>query len=126
MARVLRDGRPHGIDDRVARTFSAQEFDVFRPWKRDQDAHTGRGAAIEKPERWGVINAQDVQADLPHLREIAVQLFWSAEIMPIRVRLEWPVGYALDEKLVGRLRRRISRQRERDPAEGNSQPSSLV
>ena len=113
MACMLRDRRSHGIDHSVARTFLAQEFNVFRPWERDQDAHPGGGAAIEKPERRRVINAQDVQSDLAHLREIPIQLFWSAKIVPCRIRFERAIGHALNEKLV-----RSFKEEFRDSANG--------
>ena len=37
-----------------------------------------------------MINAQDVQPDLAHLREIALQLLRRAEVMPFGVRLNGP------------------------------------
>ena len=46
-----------------------------------------------------MIDAHDVDPELAHLREIAVRLLLGAKIIAVRIRLERPVGDALDEKL---------------------------
>ena len=83
----------------IARRFLAQKLHVFRPRQRDEDAHSRRGAAIQKPERRDVINPDDVQPGFSHLREIAVHLLGRTEIMTFRIRLEWTVGDPFDKKL---------------------------
>src|SRR4051812_39495779 len=76
-----------------------QELDVFRPRQRDQRANPFLAASVEKPARRRVINAHHIEADLPHLREIATDLFRRADVESFCIRLERPVGHALNEEL---------------------------
>ena len=78
---------------------SLKKLNVLRPRQRDQHAHSGGGAAIEKPARRRVINAHEVDPDLAHQRKIDIYLFGAPEIISLRVRLERTVGDALDKKL---------------------------
>src|SRR5436190_3937269 len=97
MTAIHRDLRSNHLDDLAAR-LAAQKLDMFGPGQRNEDTHSCGGAAIQKPNRRDVINPDDVEPCFPHLREIALHLGARAEVMAFRVRLERPVGNALDEK----------------------------
>ena len=112
-------------DDRIARAFLRKELDMLRPRQRDQDAHPGSRAAIEKPERRDVINANDVDPELAHLGEIALRLIGWPKIVPVRVRFERPVGDAFDEELAVAFEEKF-RDRTDRARSGAHSGSSLV
>ena len=65
---------------------------------------------IEKPARRDVVDAQQVDPELLHEREIAPRLLRIADEIALRIRRERPVGHALEEQLLGRPRRKTSRE----------------
>ena len=71
---------------------------MFRPRQRNENAHAGRSATIEKPARRCMINANYVQPGLLHESKIDIHLLGPAEIVSLRVRFERPVGDAFYEK----------------------------
>ena len=71
MTGMLRHRLAHCSHDLAPVFCPDEELDVLGPRQRDQDAHPGRHAAIEKPARRQVINARDVDPEFPHLEQIA-------------------------------------------------------
>ncbi len=87
------------LDDRSPRFCPGEKLDMLRPRERDEDAHAGFRATIEKPARRQMIDPCHVDPQLAHLREVTPRLLCGAKIIAGRVRLEWSVGGALDKKL---------------------------
>jgi hypothetical protein len=77
----------------------AQELDVLGPRQRDQDVHASRSAAVEKPDGRLMVDPEQVQPHFAHEREVAIELFWCAEIVTLRIRFERPVSDAFGEEL---------------------------
>jgi hypothetical protein len=90
MTGMLRHRLAHRSHDRAPVFCPDEEFDVLGPRQRDQDAHPGSHAAIEKPARRQMINARDVDPEFPHLEQIAAGLLGRAQVMPVGIRSEWP------------------------------------
>jgi hypothetical protein len=65
---------------------------------------------IQKPARWRVINANNIQAHLAHQRQIDLDLLRAPEIIPFAIRFERTVRHAPNENFVAV--EKISRQGE--------------
>jgi len=95
------DGRlGNVVADGVNRFAFVEEEDALVPRDRDHDAHAEFLREIEKPARRGVVDAQDVDAELAHQAEIDRHFFRRGKIRPsFRGRTERPVGHALEIEL---------------------------
>ena len=83
---------------------------MFFPRERHQNAHPRGSATIEEPARRRMINPHNVHAGLAHQRQIGIQLFWPADIIPIRIRFERTVRDPFDEKLPVSVEERTSQR----------------
>ena len=94
-----------------------KKLHMFGPGQSDQNAHARRRATIQKPARRHVIDANDVDPEFAHLREVTARLLVRAEVMAFRIRFERPVGDALDEKFPVAFEEELG---ERTDADGRS------
>lgn len=71
---------------------------MFRPRQGNEHTHVRGSALIEKPARRQMIDAHHVETDLPHLREIASDLFRISQVIAFRIRFKGPIGNPLHKK----------------------------
>ena len=112
--RMLGDRGSHRLHDLASSLCPNEKLHMLRPRESDQHAHAGRGATIEKPARRQMINAHDVDPELAHLGEVAARLLLRAKVIAGRIRLERPVGGALDEKFPVALEEELGERTDAD------------
>src|SRR5687768_3227793 len=69
------------------------------PRQRDEDPDSSRRADIQKPTRWDVIDADKIETDPAHLRQITLSLLRRSQVMAFAVGTERPISDPLDEEL---------------------------
>ena len=100
MAPVGRDRLAHRFHDLPADRAVVEEFDVLGPGDRNQHEQPGLGEQVHEPARRDVVNAQQVDAQFAHEREVRADLFRRADEIPGGIRVERPVGDALEKEFV--------------------------
>jgi hypothetical protein len=71
---------------------------VLRPGKPDHDLQVIPRRLVEKAARRRGVDADGVDAELPHQREVLCNARRRWELIAHRVRRESPVGHAFDEE----------------------------
>ncbi len=100
VAPVRADGVAHGVFDLFADRAVVEKLDVLGPGDRDQHEQPGLGEQVHEPARRDVVNAQQVDAQFAHEREVGADLVRRADEVPGGVGMKRAVGDALEEKFV--------------------------
>ena len=94
------DGLAHGAHDLRADRAVVEELDVLGPRDRDQHEQPRLGEQVHEPARRHVVDAQEVDAEVAHEREVGAHACRRAEELARRIGMERPVGDALEEKFL--------------------------
>ncbi len=94
------NGGTHGGLDLFADRAVVEKLDVLGPGDRDQHEQPGLGQQVHEPARWDMVDAQQVDAQFAHEREVGADFLRRADEVPGRVGMERAVGNALEEKFV--------------------------
>ena len=94
------DGIAHGLDDLLADGAVVEEFDVLGPGDRNEHEQPGLGKQVHEPARRDVVDAQQVDAQFAHERQVGADGLRGADEIPGGVGVERAVGDALEEELV--------------------------
>ena len=84
-----------------------KKFQMLGPRDRNQGTDAEFLAEIEKPTRRHIVNAHEIHPGLAHQFEINAGFFRIAEMLPLGIGRERPVGYAFDEKLFVALEEKL-------------------
>ncbi len=101
------------VENLPAALARAEEVHVLPPPERDHDADAVFVGEIEEPLRRRVVDADAVDADLTHHREVATRLFDRPDVKILRVRRKRATGDPFRKNFWSPSKKNLARVRTR-------------